>query len=415
MILKALPVLCSRFIPAIEVNRLVKFFVGFLVVLGSLPLAAQDRDLSAAAPNIGQKIGAPSKGTRKVLAISSFTNDEGLGPSFGDYLAESLTTLLSPGAVGNSSRLFDVVTRAHLEEVRQERKLGTAIEFDRKSFEQLGRFAGATVVLVGSYSVQGTDVRVNWQCVDISSGVIQSADIFLIANTAQTQRLLKPVQTDESRAQSSSVAVTAGPGRENLAPITPVQQKLFETAEAIGLNTIETGGYTREEDQRLRDNIRSAKSIKILVPNGSSLTLNFRKDFEAFLAKPEASMRVLFATADSVFYREETEMTNLQLEAKGAEEDAKINQGLVELGRHRLVSYARTPDQVEVKFFDTQFRMPIIIIDDRYCYLTLRLSPNESPESVRLEFEGGKNAFANACVAHFNRMWQVSAPTVKGK
>ena len=180
-----------------------------------------------------------------------------------------------------------------------------------------------------------------------------------------------------------------------------------DVATVIGLRAIEYGQYTTEENNRLKTNIKNAKNIKILLTNGDNLFQIFKDEFREFLLKPASSMEVLFATAGSDFYRQETEMTKLN--STPHDPPYIANQGKIEFNRERLIGLAIDPSQIKFKYFDTQYRLPIIIFDNKYCLLTLRLSPNESPQSPRLEFEGGNKDFSQSCVAHFNRMWTVSS------
>ena len=171
----------------------------------------------------------------------------------------------------------------------------------------------------------------------------------------------------------------------------------------LGLTAIESGSFTREEDERIFADIRNANDIKLLMPNGSRLIDLFRKQFTDYLAKPQSTMEVLFATSKSTFYQEETAMTSLGLNP----ENGRTNENLVALGRGRLEGYAGSnKEHLHFRYFDTQYRLSMIIINNRTCYLTIRLSPNEPSQSFRMEFQDG---FAASCVAHFNKMWNVSS------
>ena len=66
--------------------------------------------------------------------------------------------------------------------------------------------------------------------------------------------------------------------------------------------------------------------------------------------------------------------------------------------------------RIEFRHFNTQYRMPMIIIDRNQCSLTVRLPPDEAPESLRIEAArdtDGKGLLAS-CVAHWDRMWEIS-------
>ena len=91
--------------------------------------------------------------------------------------------------------------------------------------------------------------------------------------------------------------------------------------------------------------------------------------------------------------------------------DLETNKGFVGASKQRLLDAAKGDEKrIEFRYFNTQFRVPLIIIDDKYCYLTLRLPPNEGGESPRMEFEG-ETGFVKTCKAHFQSMWNASNPS----
>lgn len=182
---------------------------------------------------------------------------------------------------------------------------------------------------------------------------------------------------------------------------------LLRTATSIGLTRIERGKYSTDENERLGSHIREAStSIYLLMPNAYSFSQTFRDDLETFFKKGNTTMRVIFANPATDFYREMTEMT---LGPNWKAKDFETNMGFVATSRHRLLDAAMDDDsKISFRYFDTQFRVPLIIIDDRYCFLTVRLDPNEGNQSPRLEFRDG---FAQACVAHFQRVWSFAKPT----
>lgn len=184
-----------------------------------------------------------------------------------------------------------------------------------------------------------------------------------------------------------------------------ISRPLSGSAAAIGLKHIEQGKYSTGENDRLGVNIRNARSIKLLAPNANSFSQTFRADLETFFSHPDASMQVILATADSEFYREMTPMT-FDKKLDRTDKASETNMGLMALSRERLMEAVKDENKIEFKYFNTQFRLPIVVIDDKYCYLTIRLPPNESEQSPRLEFEGG---YAQSCTRHFNRIWQLSS------
>jgi hypothetical protein len=135
-----------------------------------------------------------------------------------------------------------------------------------------------------------------------------------------------------------------------------------------------------------------------------------------FLSKPESSMRVMLATADSTFYKESTEMMRLNSTAVNSA-------GLIDIDTRALVDLARDASKIEVRHFNTQMRLPLIIIDQQYCYVIVRLPPDDNRQSLRLEFAAlptllkGTNrrekGFFSSCLAHFDKLWNLSTSTPK--
>jgi MFS family permease len=136
--------------------------------------------------------------------------------------------------------------------------------------------------------------------------------------------------------------------------------EIIEAASHLGLEQIEAGSYKTEENIRLGASIRAATNIKLLMPNASSFTQTFKNDLDAFFAKPGTSMQVIFATPGSVFYDEMTRMTFKK--PWGPDEKAKKdNDDLIAFGKKRLLDDTSDESKIEVRYFDTEFRLPIII------------------------------------------------------
>ncbi len=116
-------------------------------------------------------------------------------------------------------------------------------------------------------------------------------------------------------------------------------------------------------------------------------------------------MRAIFATPESDFYKE---MTQITLGQKWQPKDLETNKGFVGASKQRLLDAAMGDEKrIEFRYFNTQFRVPVIIIDNKYCFVTLRLPPNEGGGSPRFEFEG-EDSFVKTCKSHFQAVWNAS-------
>jgi len=151
-----------------------------------------------------------------------------------------------------------------------------------------------------------------------------------------------------------------------------------------GLRYLERGPYSKVENERLKSALRNATSIDLLAVNANSFSSTFRQDLEVFFKNPNNRMRVLFADPNTDFYKEMTKMTT-----RGIEENPKAiaaDESKLEYSRQVIRSEAKDPDdQVQFKEYDTQFRIPMIIVDHQYCFLTLRLTPDQAQETIRFE------------------------------
>jgi hypothetical protein len=173
------------------------------------------------------------------------------------------------------------------------------------------------------------------------------------------------------------------------------------------LEHIEYRGFGGDEDARLVAAIRGARTMKLLIPNGNRFIERFHADLQAFLAKPGTTMQVMLATANSPFYEQMTEMT-FNTGWKEHDQGAALRGNILRVASSRAALSelaGRDRDRVQFKYFNTQFRAPIILIDNRFCFLTLRLPPDESAQSLRLEFVGGDGGYVASCARHFDTLW----------
>ena len=191
---------------------------------------------------------------------------------------------------------------------------------------------------------------------------------------------------------------------------TPVPMlSIDDISKGIGLAAIWTGDFSDEENLRLRERIRNAKSIKFIAFNGDSFFQNFQPELEAFFNRSDAFIQVLFADPKDPFYAENTKFT-LRRELSPAE--VEDYQRHLQNAVSRLKSLERFPDQqVEIRIFKNQLRCPMIIVDNSFCVLTLRLPPFESKKSLRMEFVEVGGGFLEKCVTHFNQVWSFSRTT----
>jgi len=194
------------------------------LVFFAVPSAlAQDRELSEAAAKLSQQI---LQSGRKTVAVANFSNAQGYGIQFSDYVVDELGTLLAGSVKG-----FDVVTRVRLNQIMDERRLKFGNNFDPATFQQLGKLAGADAIVGGNYRVLGSTVALNLQILDVSKGTIIAGVICNIPRTKDVDELLG-IPSSASLASSSGLKVTGQRQAENMLP----SPDSFHPAETIDDN-----------------------------------------------------------------------------------------------------------------------------------------------------------------------------------
>jgi hypothetical protein len=202
-----------------------------------------------------------------------------------------------------------------------------------------------------------------------------------------------------------------------------------------GIRYLERGPYSKVENERLKSAIRGATSIDLLVVNANSFASNFREDLAIFFKNRGNRMRVLFADPHSEFYRQMMIMTT-----NGIEQDPKAidaDERKLDFSKRAILGVAAdSVEKVQFRKYDTQFRLPMILVDKKYCFLTLRLPPDQAPESIRIELASPSagtpleqtaahtlkslglllspstqiNPNVESCERHFEEVWKYSKP-----
>lgn len=192
-----------------------------------------------------------------------------------------------------------------------------------------------------------------------------------------------------------------------------------------GVKWISWGPFDAEENAREFKLVREARTVDMVVTNATSFASTFRTDLKTFFSRPDSHMRVIFASPETPFYEEMARMSGKIWDNAAARQEDILR---IERSKQELLSDTTRDAQLEFKYFDTQYRMPVILIDSRYCIVTVRLPPDEGQESLRVESDesgvptiaGGAKASAKprllpnvttSCKTHFERMWAQSSNT----
>ena len=186
----------------------------FFLLCVLVPVFGQGAQLNEAAPDIAKQVAGSGK---KVVAFAFFTNTQGYGPHFSDYLVDTLSTMLK-----SQGQTFEILARNRFAQIMAERGLSASSDFGPKFLEHVAKFASADAVFGGSYEVKDNDVRLNVQLLDVSDGRILIAKFISIPRTPEVDKELNR---------------------------TPVKQ-LVDVAAEIGLNAIEQSSRFQDGQSR---------------------------------------------------------------------------------------------------------------------------------------------------------------------
>jgi hypothetical protein len=185
-------------------------------------------------------------------------------------------------------------------------------------------------------------------------------------------------------------------------------ENVLNATSVKGINAIKTGRYNIEDDIKIEKLILASKKLRIILLNGNRFIDLFKIPLTTFLSKPNSKIQILIADPDSQFYYELSEMISptLNLDSK--------NRDLVLFAIKRLSMILKDSgaprDSIEIKFYNTQFRLPVIIFDQKLAHLTVNLPPTESSDGITLELINKENEINSnlfkECERHFETIWE---------
>lgn len=188
-------------------------------------------------------------------------------------------------------------------------------------------------------------------------------------------------------------------------------ESTLKAASIKGINNLQQGRFSKEDDEKLEKLIQEATSIKMMMFNANRFLDIFKNPLATFFKNPASKLEILLADENSIFYNENSVLVSSQFD------NNKRNQALVPFAIDRATAiYKDTSNDffnihkhLEVKKFNTQFRLPIIIFDNHTVHLTINLPPSESSDGMTLEiFNDSDNSYAHSCIKHFKEVWKIS-------
>lgn len=192
-------------------------------------------------------------------------------------------------------------------------------------------------------------------------------------------------------------------------------ESVLKASQAKGIHSIQFGRFTATDDARLEHLIISSTHIKVMMINANRFLDIFRDSLVHFLSKPNVKFQLLMANEDSDFYYELSDLISPIFN-----QDSQ-NKGLVQFAQKRanvILDESGNKDDkaLEIRKYNTQFRLPIIIFDNKYVHLTINLPPRESSFGMTFEIHSNANMHKNKadtsylvdCIKHFDEVWERS-------
>lgn len=160
-----------------KVSLLLFIFIATLV-------KAQDFDaeLESLAQALAVKINTEEKSK---VAIWGFFSDNEAHTEFGDYLTEDFSIHLT-----NYAENFAVVDRMHLNIILKEHRLNFKGYIDEKTTKRLGKISAADVVIVGTYTIFDSEIKIRAKALDTETALQFAGTIGTLSMDENIAKLL---------------------------------------------------------------------------------------------------------------------------------------------------------------------------------------------------------------------------------
>ncbi|MBI4279594.1 MAG: hypothetical protein HY660_14175 [Armatimonadetes bacterium] len=151
---------------------------------------------------------------KRVVAVGDFTDLQGRATELGRFLAEELV-----GALLREGQGLQVVDRIHLARIIQEQRLAAVGLTEPGSVRTIGRLTGADVLVVGTTTPLGDNVRVTVKALAADTGrVVAAAGMTLPKTPGIAALLMQPVADGGAVHQ---VAASPSPAGTSVPPAAP--------------------------------------------------------------------------------------------------------------------------------------------------------------------------------------------------
>jgi len=136
---------------------------------------AYDKEIRSLASTLSERI---MKAGKKSVAVVDFVDLQGSQNELGRFLAEELSVHLI-----NQSQGFEVLDRNHMKAIITEHKFNVSGMVDRKDIKEFGQITGAEVIITGSTTPFGDNIRVTCKALATDTARIIGAASEEIART----------------------------------------------------------------------------------------------------------------------------------------------------------------------------------------------------------------------------------------
>lgn len=160
-----------------------KVIFSFILLIPLTNIAQNfDYQLENMAIELAEKINSHSK---TKIALWGFYPDGDEKNILGDFLTEDFAIYLA-----NHAETFAVVDRMHLKVLLKEHRLQSDGYIDEKTTKQLGKFIAADAVVVGTYSVLKSEIKIRLKVLDTENALQIGGVIKTLQMTDNIARLL---------------------------------------------------------------------------------------------------------------------------------------------------------------------------------------------------------------------------------
>lgn len=231
-----------------------------LLLFSVISLKAQDAEITHVADYLAKTLSAGPHRTVAVVDLSDLGSNV---TPLGQFLAEDLE-----GALVNSANRVDVVDRSRLQLLIKENKLAWTGVIDPSTARQLGKIAGADVLITGTITPFGDTVSISIKALDTEDGRVLAAISESIPKTPQIVILLG--QSTVNPPASSATNPVSQLGRTVSTPgqVPPSTQTPYRPPDSapVGASTTQSSMPMVTEEQQvsfeLTTCIYSGRSVK---------------------------------------------------------------------------------------------------------------------------------------------------------